>query len=173
VRQEIAACTRIDEAAELHDKAAAIVAYARQRNDVELEVWFAEIKLRASIRIGELVRGLETAERVRTDLRPTAGTQTKEAAIEAAGLSRTDAYRCQELAGGKMEIGSAAGHAAAEAHFAQARAEGRPATVESLRGAIKAAVVATLGPVPERQAIPVRAPVDHTWTDFYAAIRGL
>lgn len=36
--------------------------YVRQQNDAELEVWFAEIRLRASIRIGELVRDLDTAK---------------------------------------------------------------------------------------------------------------
>ncbi len=47
-----ARASRSDGAAELRDKAAAIAAYARQRNDTELELWIAEIKLPASIRIG-------------------------------------------------------------------------------------------------------------------------
>lgn len=111
-RQEITECARIDEAAEMRDKAAAIAAYARQRNDVELEVWFSEIRLRASIRIGELVRGLETAEREGspgTYRLPIDG-KSKADAIADAGLSKTDAYRCQELAGSKTVIGSAACH---------------------------------------------------------------
>lgn len=44
-------------------RAAALAAYARQRDDKDLEVWISEIKLRASVRIGELVRELETADR--------------------------------------------------------------------------------------------------------------
>jgi ACT domain-containing protein len=51
------------------------------------------------VRIGELVRELDKAERARTDLHPDAGTQTKTHAIAEAGLSRTQAYRYQELAG--------------------------------------------------------------------------
>jgi hypothetical protein len=141
-------------AAELRDKAAAIVAYVRQRNDTELEVWFSEIRLRASIRIGELVRDLESKQGARSELLPTAGKKLE--AIADAGLSKTDAYRCQELAGSKHEMGASAAPAAAEAHFAQARAEKRPATMESLRGAMKEAIVATLGPVPERPAAAAR-----------------
>lgn len=136
-------------------------------------MWFAEIRLRASIKIGELVGDLDTAQGARTELRPDSGTKLKDDAIKAAGLTRTDAYECQQLAGGKVEAVAVLAHQAAEAHFAQARAEGRPATLQSLRGAIKDAVVSTLGPAPERPKLTERPFVDHTWTDFYAAIRGL
>ncbi len=40
---------------------AALQACARRRDDRDLEVWTAEIKLRASVRIGELVRELDKA----------------------------------------------------------------------------------------------------------------
>jgi len=62
-----------------------------QREDRDLEVWTSEIKLRPSVRIGELVRELETNERARTDLRPTDGMQTKRGAIADAGLSKSTA----------------------------------------------------------------------------------
>jgi hypothetical protein len=65
------------EAAEIKDKAAALQAYARQREDRDLEVWMSEIKLRASVRIGELVRELETAQGERTELRPANGRKLK------------------------------------------------------------------------------------------------
>ena len=42
--------------------AAALAAYARQRDDPDLAVWTAEIRLRAGIRIGELVRELKVSE---------------------------------------------------------------------------------------------------------------
>jgi hypothetical protein len=80
---------------------AALQAYARQRDDRDLEVWTAEIKLRASVRIGELVRELDTHERVRTDLRPSAGKQTKGQAIRDAGLSKSTANRYEGLAGSR------------------------------------------------------------------------
>src|SRR3954470_4525690 len=41
---------------------AALRLYARQRDDKELEVWRGEIRVRASIRIGELVAELNVAE---------------------------------------------------------------------------------------------------------------
>ncbi len=100
-------------------------------------MWTWEIKLRASVRFGELVRELETNERGRTDLRPTSETQTKEKAIADAGLSKSTAHRYQELAGPKEEQAQAAGKAAAENYFAKARAERNPATMDELRGAVR------------------------------------
>jgi hypothetical protein len=44
------------------DKAAAFSAYARQRDNKELEAWVAEIKCRAVVRIGSLSHELETNE---------------------------------------------------------------------------------------------------------------
>ena len=50
-RTALAECARIDEASEIRDKAAALAAYARQRDDRDLEVWVREIHLRACVRI--------------------------------------------------------------------------------------------------------------------------
>jgi hypothetical protein len=61
-RTALAECARIDEASEIRDKAAALAAYARQRDDRDLEVWVREIHLRACVRIGELSRELERAD---------------------------------------------------------------------------------------------------------------
>jgi hypothetical protein len=47
----------------------------------------AEIKLRASVRIGELIRELEKEQGARTDLEPCASVGTKSKAIGDAGLS--------------------------------------------------------------------------------------
>jgi CelD/BcsL family acetyltransferase involved in cellulose biosynthesis len=57
----------------------------------------AEIKLRAVRRIGELSKALETHERVRTDLHPATGRQTKAAALKDAGLSTSVAHRCEPV----------------------------------------------------------------------------
>lgn len=54
--------SRCDDAKDIRDKAAALEAYARQRNDVELERWVAEIKLRAMLRIGEISRELDVSK---------------------------------------------------------------------------------------------------------------
>lgn len=61
MRVVVEQCARIDEASDLRDKAAALQAYARQRDDRDLDVWMSEIKLRATVRIGELVRDLDSA----------------------------------------------------------------------------------------------------------------
>ena len=64
-RTALAECARIDEASEIRDKAAALAAYARQRDDRDLEVWVREIHLRACVRIGVLSRDLDQAQTIR------------------------------------------------------------------------------------------------------------
>jgi len=144
MRVAVERCARIDEAAEIKDKAAALQAYARQRDDAELEVWTSEIKLRASVRIGELVRELDKAQGARTELLP--ATETKSTAIAEAGLSKSQAYRYQELAGPREANLQTAGKAAAERYFAEARATKVPATESGLRSAVTVAVHAAMGP---------------------------
>jgi hypothetical protein len=55
----IADCANVDEVAGIKDKAAQLEAYARVRDNPEAERQFAEIRLRACIRIGEISRDLE------------------------------------------------------------------------------------------------------------------
>ena len=76
-RSALAEARRVDEAKEIRDQALALQAYARQRNDVEMERWLAEIKLRATVRIGELSAALEKHEHRLNDRRPIVGTPTK------------------------------------------------------------------------------------------------
>jgi len=79
-----------------------------------LEVWTAEIKLRASVRIGELVRELDTAQSHGGKVwRPSSG-KSKSEAIADAGLSKSTANRYEGLAGPRDEDLQAAGKAAAE-----------------------------------------------------------
>ena len=74
-----------------HDSYAvlALKVYARQRNDVDMERWVAEIKLRADVRIGEISRGLETAQGANQHLLNTGKKRKSEAlkALKAAGIS--------------------------------------------------------------------------------------
>ena len=126
---------RIDDAADIRDKAAALAAYARQRDDNDMECWVREIHLRACVRIGELVRELDTAEpggatdgkrggsTVQTDA------LSKDDVIADAGLSRRSAYDYQALAGGRDERAQAAGKAASENYYAQSRAKSEPPTM--------------------------------------------
>jgi hypothetical protein len=178
-RTALAECARIDEASEIRDKAAALAAYARQRDDRDLEVWVREIHLRACVRIGELSRELERAEPGGAgggSKFPAVGT-SKAQALADAGISTSTAHRYEELAGGREEQAQAAGRAAMEAYFAQSRAEGAPPTMAGLRGAVRDAVQATLGPPPtrtKRPAPPVDqpkvAPIGADWADFTAAV---
>ena len=80
-RTALAECARIDEASEIRDKAAALAAYARQRDDRDLEVWVREIHLRACVRIGELSRDLDQAQTVREADGATAARRTAVAAL--------------------------------------------------------------------------------------------
>ena len=153
MRLAVEQCARIDEAAEIRDKASALQAYARQRDDRDLDVWFAEIKLRANVRIGELVRELDAAPGSRTDLTSAsqqAEVQTKEAAVRAAGIAPSTARNYQELAGPREERAQKAGKAAAEVYFAKARATKIPGTMEGLKQAVTGAVQATVGPKPDK-----------------------
>lgn len=155
MRLQVERCASIDEAAELRDQAAALSAYARQRDDAELQVWVQEIRLRASIRIGELVRDLETGTRQPAKLVPDVRKKFKLRAIAEAGLSTSTAYDYQQLAGPREENLQIAGRAAAEKYFAQARATTTPATQAGLREAVTAAVHAAMGPDAIRQAAKV------------------
>ena len=190
-RTALAECARIDEASEIRDKAAALAAYARQRDDRDLEVWVREIHLRACVRIGVLSRDIEAAERRRGDdgrLLPTGENQvTKAQALGKAGVSTATAARYEELAGvsastvaiagDRAAQAEAAGTAAMEAYFAQSRAERAPPTMAGLRGAVRGALQATLGPLPIRTRRPPPppdqpkvAPIGADWADWTAAV---
>ena len=114
-RMALAECARIDDAADIRDKAAALAAYARQRDDKDMECWVREIHLRACVRIGELVRELDRAdpggaidgERGGSRLPPEA--MSKAQALADAGLPSRTAYNYEALAGGRDERAQAAG----------------------------------------------------------------
>lgn len=98
-RTALAECHRVDEVKDIRDKAEAMAAYARQKNDRELIRWVTDIKVRAERRFGELSAQLEKHERARTDLSAfNGGTQTKEQALAAVGVSKSEAWRCEQLA---------------------------------------------------------------------------
>ncbi len=163
MRIAVEQCARIDEAADLRDKASALAAYAKQRDDADLEVWMGEIKVRASVRIGELVRDLEKAKPGPVPVEDTSQRReviSKANAIEAAGLSRPEAYRLQDLAGPKDENLQKAGKAAAEVYFAQARVSKVPATESGLKAAVKDAVHSAMGDDEIKRAAKALKPAD-------------
>jgi hypothetical protein len=67
MRLAIERCSQIDEAANIRDAGARLAAYARIRDDSDSERRFAEIRLRAIRKIGELSRELEKASHERDE----------------------------------------------------------------------------------------------------------
>jgi N6-adenosine-specific RNA methylase IME4 len=94
----IAECSRVDEVKDLADKAQALKAYARQRQNVTLYRQFAEIELRAKRQIGVLSKALDTTNLENLPDVPRSGRQSKREALAAAGLSKSEAHRCEVIA---------------------------------------------------------------------------
>jgi len=173
MRKAVAQCATIDAAAEIKETAAALEAYARQHHDKQLAAWTAEIKLRASIRIGELVRRLAKAKTGGAEVR--SDSASKIAAAARAGFPRRTAYQYEQLAGAKDERGRAAGKAAAEHYFAKAKAEGKLPRMKELRSAIRGAVEPTLNPPPLKKTIPEPQGIRRrrSWIDWTLAVKSL
>ena len=174
-RAALAECARIDEASDIRDKAAALAAYARQRDDRDLEVWVREIQLRACVRIGELSRELDQAKTLRVPggatVRLPTGGKSKAEALSDAGLTTSTAHRYEALAGSRDAQAQAAGNAAMEAYFARSRVERAPPTMSGLRHAIRGAIHATLGPcAPRPPKQPAPKPIGDDWVDFTGAV---
>ena len=55
----IAACSRVDEAKEIRDRARALEVYAKQAQNKEAERTAAEIRIRAERRAGQLLREMK------------------------------------------------------------------------------------------------------------------
>ena len=108
-RQALAECVRVDDAKDIRDRAAALAAYARQRDDTELQVWVSEIHLRACTRIGQLSRELERTQGFAA-IHPTGGKNaTKTDALADAGISTSTANRYEQLARWRDRTGSTGG----------------------------------------------------------------
>lgn len=125
-RRALQVCSSIDEAKDIGDKAAALAAYARQRNDVEMERWVAEIKLRAVVRIGELSRELDTAQGANQH-RSNGGTKLD--ALKAAGITKTQAHRAEQLADHADEV---------EAYIARKAEQRKPVQFTEALAAVEA-----------------------------------
>lgn len=128
MRQAVAACVQIDEAAKIHDQAACLAAYARQRDDREVERWLAEIKVRAAAKIGELSRQLKHGQGGRPKNLLPGGTSFpqrnpgKNEVLKHAGISPVKASQFEELSIRPTE---------AERYYDDCRATGK---APSLRG---------------------------------------
>jgi hypothetical protein len=135
-RQLLAQCVRVDEAKDIRDKADALRAYARQRQDHELETMCAEIKLRATRRIGEISEGLEKSSHG-----PGRGKRlanggkafSKARTLKSAGISVSSAHRAERIARiPQVEF---------ERRLAKAREQHRPIRFDDLLRSVRRARV--------------------------------
>jgi hypothetical protein len=150
-RSALAECVAIDEIAGIKEKAAQLEAYARVRDDADAQRQFAEIRLRACIRIGEISRDLEKAE---PDKGHGAGLpisgKTKADQLAQAGISTSTANRYEELTGGKEKQLQETATIAAENYFAEQTANSEPVSMGGLKKAVTGALDQVFGK-PERK----------------------
>lgn len=97
-KRAISECVSIDECKDWSDKAAALASYARQAKDDQLERMATRIRARATRRAGELLRQIEPAPGLRTDLGPLPSIGSRKQAAYEAGLSERQAKTAQRLA---------------------------------------------------------------------------
>ena len=94
-RKALALCASIDEAKDISDKSEALRAYAKMSKDTELEVYASTIKMRAQVKLGELIAAIPKAAPFH---RSDAGTMTKTEALTEAGISKTTAHAYEQAA---------------------------------------------------------------------------
>jgi hypothetical protein len=104
MRMQVQQCARTDEAAELRNRADKLRAYAKQKKDHELQRWMGEIFCRATIRYGELSKGMPKSPQAKGGRHPTDGKPTKKEAVKASGLSKSAAQRAEALAGARSDL---------------------------------------------------------------------
>lgn len=155
----IAQCAAVDEASGIKDKAEQLQAYARVRDNSEAERQFAEIKLRAAIRIGEISRELEKAEPNHGHGAglPISG-KTKEQALAEAGISTSTAQRYEELTGGREEQVQKVAFKAAEHYFAGQKASQELPTMGGLSTAVRSALTEAFGERQPAKQTKIREP---------------
>ncbi len=97
----IADAKSVDEAKELHDKAEALRAYARQAKNKQLEVDAAEIRMRAQRRLGEMIGLAKDAKQISRGQPPKNRSESEQfsrVTLEEAGIDRMLSVRAQRLA---------------------------------------------------------------------------
>ena len=100
-KRALAICASIDEAKDIQDKSEAMRLYAKMSENTELEVYVSTIKVRAQIRLGEIIAAMETAKNQHV---PAAGIATKSQNLADAGISKSSANRYEQLAAIPAEV---------------------------------------------------------------------
>jgi hypothetical protein len=118
----ISECHRVDDAKDIRDKAEALRAYAKKANNRQAEVEFADIKLQAERKCGELLKEMAVSgERVKG--RPEK--ESQDATLSQLGISRDESSRFQQIAAVPKKQFDAA--------LAEARRTQEPVTSASVR----------------------------------------
>jgi hypothetical protein len=103
------------------------------RNDFESQQRFAEIRLRACQRIGEISRDLEKLQGAPTELLPNDGKKSKAETLAEAGISTSTANRYEELAGPREEQAAKVIEAATDDYFAKQQEAKQPRLDRTIR----------------------------------------
>jgi DNA modification methylase len=98
-RQALAEARNFDEVKNIKDQAIALEAYARQTHNVEMEIWIAEIKLRAIRRMGEITKNLDISKGGKnSNATLPSGGRVKKELLKEAGITTQEASRCERIA---------------------------------------------------------------------------
>jgi N6-adenosine-specific RNA methylase IME4 len=97
-RKALQECVNVDEAKTIADKSYALQTYAKQAKNPELERMAAEIRLRAKRKVGEISAELETDKPGPKDTSQAREVTSKTETLKEAGISKSEAHRCEQLA---------------------------------------------------------------------------
>ena len=180
MRLQVAQCARVDEAAELRNRADKMRAYAKQKKDHELHRWMGEIFCRATLRYGELSKAETKAQGFKGNqhvVLPSGGKKLKKDAIAASGLSKSAAQRAEALAGARSDLDDetqveALGIAleTAEIYFQQCRTSNTTPNQRQLSGIVDRALDDRFGKPARAPRKRKRSDLTNAFIDWTAAV---
>jgi hypothetical protein len=97
-RRALAAAHRVDEVKRIHDKATALLAYAKQAGDFGLQNQAAEIRIRAERRAGELLVDMQTSGERQAKERGRPAKLSSPTTLPKLGITRDQSSKWQRLA---------------------------------------------------------------------------
>jgi hypothetical protein len=147
-RRALAICASVDEVKDIADKSEAMRLYAKMSENSELEILASTIKLRAQVKLGEMIAGMERVD-VETQFggRPSGGKPTKTETLAAAGISKSSANRYEHLA--------AVPESVLETYIAEKKEAQKPVSMAQVMSVVKPKIVRS----PKPEATPKPTPV--------------